>query len=212
MALWWIRVRCWMSVKVAENRVHSRPLGLLGFLISCGRTLHHLHCSEHRGGGGGGRERTFSQRDSISCNAEQWPATLFPISNSNAELILGGPHLSPPFFVSLSSLSLSSRLTSFAPSRLSISSHPARKSLFQFRNTLKPMPAARSPPLPRDWTLGLLTFFFLLYIFLRTVSSILHLSPTSPPHPTWPCLSRSISFSTGCIVLAWKTGFWTGVK
>lgn len=214
MALWWIRARCRMAAKVEENRVHSHPHGLLGFLISCGRTLRHLHCSEHRGGGGGagGRERTFSKRDSTSCSAEQWPATLFPISNSNAELILGEPHLSPTFFVSLSSRSLSSWPTSFAPLTPFSHSHPILLSrcFFNFRNALKPMPATRSatPPLclPKDWTLGL---FFFSSIYFSSLSSILNFSPHPP---TWPCRSCFISFLTQSIVLAWKTGFWTGVK
>lgn len=73
---------------------------------------------------------------------------LFPISNSNPAHILGEPHLSPP---SLSVFLLSSFLlwlTSFTPSHLSISSHLALKSLFQFQNALKPMPARRSPAPP----------------------------------------------------------------
>lgn len=49
-------------------------------------------------------------------------------------------------------------LTSFTPSHLSISSHLALKSLFQFQNALKPLPARRSLALPRDKTLGLFTF------------------------------------------------------
>lgn len=48
-----------MAVKVADNRIYSHPFGLQGFLISCGRSLHHLQCPEHGGGG----ERTFSYRD-----------------------------------------------------------------------------------------------------------------------------------------------------
>ena len=95
----------------------------------------------------------------------------------------------PTFFVSLSSLSLILASPLFAPSRLSISSRLALNSLFQFQNALKPMPAVRAPPPnphphppPGEWTLGLLTFFFLLSIFLLTVSSILHLSlPLLPP-------------------------------
>lgn len=61
-------------------------------------------------------------------------------------------------------------------------------------------------PLLQDWTLGLLTFLSPLYISPYCV--------INPQHslPTWPCLSRSVSFSTGCIVLAWRTGFWTGLK
>lgn len=84
---------------------------------------------------------------------------LFPISNSNSAHVLGEPHLSPPslslFFLSLFLL----WLTSFTPSHLSISSHLALKSLFQFQNALKPVPARRSPALPRDKTLGLFTSF-----------------------------------------------------
>lgn len=49
-------------------------------------------------------------------------------------------------------------LTSFTPSHLSISSHLALKSLFQFQNALKPLPTRRSLALPRDKTLGLFTF------------------------------------------------------
>lgn len=53
-----------------------------------------------------------------------------------------------PFFVSLSSLSLVLASPLFTPSRLSISSRLALKSLFQFQNALKPMPATRAPQPP----------------------------------------------------------------
>lgn len=71
------------------------------------------------------------------------------------------PQGSPPplFFVCLFSPPLFLLwLTSFTPSHLSISSHLTLKSLFQFQNALKPLPARRSLALPRDKTLGLFTF------------------------------------------------------
>lgn len=66
----------------------------------------------------------------------------------------GGTSAPPPPLLCLS-FSLSLFLlwpTSFTPSHLSISSHLALKSPFQFQNALKPTPARRSLVLPRDKT------------------------------------------------------------
>lgn len=69
------------------------------------------------------------------------------------------PNLPPPLSLSVFFLPLFLLwLTSFTPSHLTISSHLALKSLFQFQNALKPLPARRSLALPRDKTLGLFTF------------------------------------------------------
>lgn len=121
-----------------------------GFLNICGRTLHHLHCSEHRAGGGGG-ERECSHREIVALAAmlsSDLPLCYqFQIQMQNSSL--WNLTFPPPPSLSLFLLSLSSWLPLFcAPSRLSISSRLALKSLFQFQNALKPMPAARAPQLP----------------------------------------------------------------
>lgn len=86
---------------------------------------------------------------------------------------LGNLTFLPLLFVSLSSLTLF-LLGSFTPSRLAISSHPALKSLFQFQDALKPMPAQDPPPFPlqklSSWT---------SYLF----SSLFYISPHCVIHP-----------------------------
>ena len=187
-----------------------------GFLNICGRTLHHLHCSEHRAGGGGG-ERECSHREIVALAAmlsSDLPLCYqFQIQMQNSSLwnLTFPPPLLCLSFFFLSRLGF----PSFALP-LAFPSHPVLLSsrFFNFR-TLWSQCQPREPPNspPPSWRVNSGTpylFFPPLYISPYCVINPPPLSPSPPP--TWSCLSRSISFSTGCIVLAWKTGFWTGVK
>lgn len=106
-------------------------------------------------------------------------------SVSNSTFICRSPPWgTSPFFpllcLSLYSHLLSSWLPSFTPS---FSSHPALNSPFQFQNALKPAPATGSPSPSSKTELWDSLPFFLLFIFLLTVSSIL--STPSQPGPAY---------------------------
>lgn len=206
VALWRIRVCCWMAVKVPENRVHAHTLGLLGFLISAGE-----HCTICTAQNTVEEEEVEEKRD----HSYSQIVALAPVLSSDLPLCF-------QFHIHMQKSSLGN--LTFLPPPLSLPLFPSSLFLASLLHSLLLIPSCsqfafsiskrfeastshRIPiPLLQDWTLGLLTFLSPLYISPYCV--------INPQHslPTWPCLSRSVSFSTGCIVLAWRTGFWTGLK
>lgn len=212
MALWWIWVHCWMTVKVAENRVHSHALGLLGFLISAGE-----HCTictaqnteEEEGGRRRRRENILIETVALTAMLSSDLPLCFQFQIQMQNSSLGNLTFLSPFFVFLFLLSLflASLLRSLSPFHLIPS---CSQFAFSISKCFEANASREIPPPPETELWDSLPFF-LLSIFLLTVSSILHLSLSLLPHLALP-ISLHFFFSTGCIVLAWKTGFWTGVK
>lgn len=182
MALWWIWVHCWMTVKVAENRVHSHALGLLGFLISAGE-----HCTictaqnteEEEGGRRRRRENILIETVALTAMLSSDLPLCFQFQIQMQNSSLGNLTFLSPFFVFLFLLSLflASLLRSLSPFHLIPS---CSQFAFSISKCFEANASREIPP-PRDWTLGLLTFFSPLYISPYCVINPPPLSLSPPP-------------------------------